>query len=324
LLDAWRGLAAAQAALGRVDDALRSRERARELAPGDLEVAFEHAVMLMQAGHAKEAEQALAHLVQTGGIDAQAWAWLGRARLRLGDVAGARDAFERARVLEPDDPVVAHFLVSLGDTLPESVERDYIQRLFDDFADRFEHTLVARLGYAVPPRLAALLRAQGADMAGRVLDLGCGTGLMAVELARPGRVIDGVDLSPRMLDRAREKGLYRDLQAAEIGAYLADADDQRWELIVAADVFVYVAALAPVFAAVRHRLADGGWFAFSIESSAGEAVELLPATGRYRHSPDVVARQLVEAGFTGVVREPLVIRHEVGQPVAGELLLARG
>jgi predicted TPR repeat methyltransferase len=323
LLDGWRGLAATEAALGRVDEALLSRKRALALAPGDREVAFEHAVMLMQAGHAQEAVQALSQLVQTGAGDARAWAWLGRARLRLGDAEAARDAFERARALDPDDPVVAHFLVSLGDSLPESVEGEYIQRLFDDFADRFEHTLVDRLGYAVPPRLAALLRAHEADAAGRVLDLGCGTGLMAVELARPGRVIDGVDLSPRMLERARAKGLYRDLQAAEIGAYLADAGAQRWDLVVAADVFVYVAALAPVFAVVREHLADGGWFAFSLESSAGEAVELLPATGRYRHPPDVVARQLAEAGFTGVVREPLVIRHEVGQPVAGELLLAR-
>ena len=50
---------------------------------------------------------------------------------------------------------------------------------------------------------------------------------------------------------------------------------------------------------------------------------LLPATGRYRHAPDAVARELVDAGFTGVVREPLVMRHETGQPVAGEILLAR-
>lgn len=323
LLDAWRGLAAAEAALGHVDEALRSRERALALAPGDRDVAIEYAVMLMQAGRAEEAEHALSHLVQTGATDAQAWAWLGRARLKLGDAARARGAFERARALDPGDPVVAHFLVSLGDTLPDAVEGEYIQRLFDDFADRFEHTLLDRLGYAVPARLAALLRAHGADSADSVLDLGCGTGLMAVELARPGRAIDGVDLSPRMLDRAREKGLYRDLQASEIGAYLREARDKHWELIVASDVFVYVAALEPVFAAVRDRLVAGGWFAFSVEASAGEPVELLPATGRYRHAPDVVARQLVAAGFTGLVREPLVIRHEVGQPVAGELLLAR-
>lgn len=322
-LDAWRGLATTQAALGQVDEALASRTHALALAPDDREVALEQAVALMQAGRVAEAATALLALVTDGADDAQAWAWLGRARLRLGEAASAREAFERARALDPDDAVVAHFLASLSGDLPARVEGDYIQQLFDDFADRFELTLVDRLGYSVPARLAALLRAQGADAARSVLDLGCGTGLMAVELARESRVIDGVDLSPRMLERARAKGVYRDLVAAEIGAFLADARGRWWELVVAADVFVYVAALAPMFAAVRERLAPGGWFAFSLESSAGAAVELLPATGRYRHASSEALRELERAGFVGIVREALVIRHEVGQPVAGELVIAR-
>ncbi|RYD14403.1 MAG: tetratricopeptide repeat protein [Lysobacteraceae bacterium] len=322
-LDAWRGLAATQAALGQVEEALASRTRARSLASDDREVALEHAVALMQAGRVAEAAAALLALVAAGADDAQAWAWLGRARLRLGEAASAREAFDRAHGLDPGDAVVAHFLASLGGDLPARVEDGYIQQLFDDFADRFELTLVDRLGYSVPARLAALLSAQGADAARSMLDLGCGTGLMAVELARDARVIDGVDLSPRMLERARAKGLYRELVAAEIGAFLADARGRSWELIVAADVFVYVAALAPMFAAVRERLAPGGWFAFSLESSAGAEVELPPATGRYRHAPELAARTLERAGFVDVVREPLVIRHEVGEPVAGEVLVAR-
>lgn len=322
LLEAWRGLAASDGALGRVDAALRSRVRALQLAPRDREVAFEHAVALMQAGQADEAEAGFARIVAEAAGDAQAWAWLGRARLRLGAVAGARDAFERARALDPDDAVIAHFHASLSGDLPAVVEGEYIQRLFDDFADRFELTLVDRLGYSVPAALAALLREQGADAARSVLDLGCGTGLMGVELARPGRVIDGVDLSPRMLGHARAKGVYRDLQAAEAGDFLR-ASDRRWDLVVAADVFVYVAELAPIFDAVRARLADGGWFAFSVEASEGQRVELPPATGRYRHAPDAVAQALADAGFTHVVRRPLVSRQEMGRPVHGELLLAR-
>ena len=322
-LDAWRGLAATQAALGQVDEALASRTRALALAPADPEVALEQAVALMQSGRVAESAAALLALVRERADDAQAWAWLGRARLRLGEAASAREAFERARMLAPDDAVVAHFLASLRGELPDRVEDDYIQQLFDDFADRFELTLVDRLGYSVPARLAAVLRAQGAQAARSVLDLGCGTGLMAVELARDGRMIDGVDLSPRMLEHARAKGVYRELVAAEIGAFLAQARGRSWELIVAADVFVYVGSLAPMFAAVRDRLAPGGWFAFSLESSAGEGVELLPATGRYRHAPAAAVRELEFAGFVGIVREPLVIRHEVGQPVAGELVIAR-
>jgi len=145
---------------------------------------------------------------------------------------------------------------------------------------------------------------------------------MAQELARPGRTIDGVDLSQRMLERARAKDLYRELHSAELTAFLHDASS-RWELIVATDVFIYVAELRPVFATVATHLEAGGWFAFSIECAEGDDTELLPATGRYRHAPERVVSELREAGFVNVAREAIVLRSESGAPVAGELLLAR-
>ncbi|MEO5559145.1 MAG: methyltransferase, partial [Dokdonella sp.] len=184
------------------------------------------------------------------------------------------------------------------------------------------HTLVQRLAYGTPARLAHFLRQSNANVATCVLDLGCGTGLMAQELVRPGRVIDGVDLSPRMLAHAREKGLYRELHAAELVAFLR-ASSSKWELIIATDVFIYVANLQPVFACVREHLAAGGSFAFSIECSANDGTELLPATGRYRHAPERICSELREAGFVDIARETLVLRFESGRPVAGELLLAR-
>lgn len=124
-----------------------------------------------------------------------------------------------------------------------------------------------------------------------------------------------------MLDHARAKGLYRELHVAELIEFLGRAS-MRWELIVAADVFVYVAELRPVFAAVFACLAVGGCFVFSVERSAGDGTDVLPTTGRYRHSPERLVRELADAGFVDVVRATVVLRHESGQPVAGELRLA--
>lgn len=321
LLDAWRGLGNVQAALGHAGAALRSRVQALRLAPRDRDVMFEHGVALMQAGDASAAATVFEALSNTD-EDAQAWCWLGRARLKADDLQGARAAFARAKALAPDDPTIAHFHAATTGELPQSVEGDYIRTLFDDFADRFERTLVGGLGYATPAHLARLLRAHGADTGDAVLDLGCGTGLMAAELARAGRHIDGVDLSPRMLDHAREKGFYRSLHAAEIVAFLREAEE-CWDLVIAADVFVYVADLRPVFAAVHDRLAAGGVFAFSVERSAGDDTELVPSTGRYRHAVPRLLAELEAAGFVGVVHEAAMLRRESDQPVQGELLLAR-
>lgn len=318
----WRGLADAQVALGQAEAALRSRERALQLLPQDHETALEYAVSLLHVGRAAEAVRRLERLTQAASDDAQLWSWLGRARLQTEEPAAAGAAFERAFSLDADDPVIRHFHAATSGTLPDVVESDYIRRLFDDFADRFERTLVGKLGYAIPSSLIAFLRARDADVGRTVLDLGCGTGLMAEQLARVDRCIDGVDLSERMLEQARAKGLYRALHAAELAAFLQGATG-HWELIVAADVFIYVASLRPIFSHVFERLAPGGRFAFSIERSAGESTELVPASGRYRHAPAQVVAQLTAAGFVDVVGEDAVLRLESGRPVAGELLLAR-
>ncbi|MBE5317335.1 MAG: tetratricopeptide repeat protein [Xanthomonadales bacterium] len=321
LLEAWRGLAATNAAVGNVDLALECRSRALALQPQDPELRLEHAVAQLLHEQAEAAVRSIEALIADGHGDAQAWAWLGRAQLKCGQREAARAAFAQAQQRDPQDQVVAHFLAALTGELPSEVESDYIRRLFDDFAGHFESTLVGKLGYATPARLAAFIREQAGDAFATVLDLGCGTGLMAVELAAEGRVIDGVDLSTRMLDVARTKGLYRALYAAEVLEFLRGLD-QRWDLIVAADVFVYFADLAAVFAAAFERLPPGGGFAFSIERSAGDATELPAETGRYRHAPAALRAQLAACGFVGIAEQQVAIRLEKGEPVAGVLMLA--
>jgi len=322
LLEGWRGIGQVQATLGRTGAALAARTRALQLAPGDRDVALEHAVALLQAGRPSDAVTRLEAATRADAHDAQAWAWLGRAHLKQGALAPARAAFERARALDPGDATVAHLLAAVTGTLPRDVESDYIRGLFDDFADRFEQTLVGHLGYATPGALAAFVRREGAGTGASVLDLGCGTGLMAAELARPGRVVDGVDLSARMLEHARAKGLYRELHEAEAGAFLR-ATTARWDLVVAADVLVYIADPRPLFQAVLPRVAAGGAFVFTIERSEGDGTELHAQSARYRHAPARIDAELREAGFADVAAADVVLRMEAGQPVAGVMLLAR-
>ena len=145
-----------------------------------------------------------------------------------------------------------------------------VEELFDEYAPDFEHSLVKELGYDIPALIeAALLRvAPGSPLSSSLaVDLGCGTGLAGAQLRShvSGRLI-GCDLSRRMLSHAAEKGVYAQLEACDCVAFLhrhvpvASAD-----LIVAADVLVYMRSLAPLFAAARRSLRPGGLFTFSTE-----------------------------------------------------------
>ena len=319
--EVWRAFAATQDALG-IPDAVRSRQQARALMPNDPDVALEYASALLKTGNAAEAARQFENALKLRRDHAPSWVGLGRARLKLDDVPAAAAAFERARALDPKDSGIAHLLAAVTGVLPDAVEADYIRNLFDEFADDFEDALVRQLSYDTPAQLAAFLQLQGADTGIRVLDLGCGTGLMADRLARPGRIIDGVDLSPRMLERARKKDLYAELHEAELIAFL-QTTSASWDLIVATDVLIYIPDAAATFAPTLARLAPGGWFGFSIETSSGDATELPPQTGRYRQSSARMAQDLATTGFVNIAQEPVVIRLESGKPVAGALLVAQ-
>ena len=90
---------------------------------------------------------------------------------------------------------------------------------YRDFAELYDSTYAAGLGYIYPLGIASVLSGQQRPQ-GAILDIGCGTGLVATAIRKvdPSAVIDGVDISPDMLGKARSKGEYRDLVAADLTA----------------------------------------------------------------------------------------------------------
>jgi magnesium-protoporphyrin O-methyltransferase len=79
----------------------------------------------------------------------------------------------------------------------------------------------------------------------RVLDAGCGTGALAVEAARRGASVVAVDLSPTLIDLARER-LPRDLGAGTIEFVVSDMLDDglgRFDHVVAMDSLIHYCPL---------------------------------------------------------------------------------
>ena len=250
---------------------------------------------------------------------AAAWFALGEAREKLGDLDAAAQAFRMSLAADPADAQGAMArlaLIGQADA-PGALPQAYVARLFDDYAPRFDKHLVEKLGYRAPALIAEALSAvaPGRRFAS-ALDLGCGTGLMGEALrGRVGR-LTGVDLSAAMIAKARERGAYDRLIAGEATALLTRERRETFDLIVAADMLVYVGDLAPLFAAVAAALTSGGLFAFSGETCADHGFRLEP-TMRFRHS-----RAYIETVAREVSCRPLLIqsastRREAGAGVPG-------
>ena len=214
-------------------------------------------------------------------------------------------------------------LAALGEgEAPPRAPAGYVRKLFDQFAPRFDAELEGRLNYRTPALLAEVIGAVlPANAALSVLDLGCGTGLSGLALKPFARRLEGVDLSPRMLDAARARDIYTALHEADLLAFLPTRR-ATYDLIAAADVLNYLGDLTPALAAMRAALRPNGLAAFSLET--GEIAPFELAEGmRYRHSP-AHARALAEAAGFAVLSETLVtLREERGQPVAGMLMILR-
>ena len=255
---------------------------------------------------------------------ASAWFALGEARVALGDRDGARAAFEKAQAADPQDRHGAALqLARLGASDPATAAlHGYVRTLFDQYAPRFDRAL-KDLSYAAPRLLCDAVTRHGRRF-GSMLDLGCGTGLAGVAFRRHVDWLVGVDLSPKMIEEARKKGLYDRLAVGDIAQHLAQqrADNTTFHLIIAADVFAYVADFAETCQAVAHVLAPGGLYGFTVETHDGDGA-IVGAKMRYAHSTDFVRAAIAEAGLTLLELNAVSSRTENRVPVPGLLVLAR-
>ena len=143
---------------------------------------------------------------------------------------------------------------------------DETRALYDDWSATYDAE-VTQNGYATPPRCAAALARFVASDA-PILDFGCGTGLSGLALRGAGfTTLDGVDLSPEMLARARDRGLYRSLRQIA-------ADDP---LGVSPGDYAAIAAIGVIGAGAAHigafhrqmgALAPGGHLVLSFNDHA--------------------------------------------------------
>ena len=153
-----------------------------------------------------------------------------------------------------------------------------------------------------------------------IIDRGCGTGLCGLQFRDLARTLTGVDLSPKMLEKARERNVYDNLIVADLATVLR-APGASYDLIIAADVFIYIGDLAPVFDACRAALRTGGLFAFSLEAGEEDVPYILRTSGRYAHATGYIRMLAETAGLKVISHDHVIIRKEITDPIPGYIFV---
>ncbi|MGA9089482.1 MAG: methyltransferase domain-containing protein [Bradyrhizobium sp.] len=299
------------------------------LSSGDLvaDRRFDFARDLQLKGELVAAADLFAQATELAPGFASAWFTLAEIREQLGERDAAIAAFRKARDADPDDRHGASLrLMLLGAEKLSDMPPAYVRALFDQYAPKFESALVGDLGYRGPALLfKAVLAARHAvrkpAFFRRAIDLGCGTGLAASAFAKGVDHFTGIDLSQRMIEKARAGGLYAELEVADMLEGLRGRPEASADLILAADAMVYVADLAPVLKEARRVLVTGGLLAFTVETYGGDGVVIGEGL-RYAHGA-IHVRAAIDAAGLGLSQfEELSARNEDNRPVPGLVVVA--
>lgn len=336
---------------GQVVEAGAALTQARALAPDNPLVHYRLAMLFSDTARPAEAIEALDVAIRLDPDNARAHNNRGSALQLVGRIAEAEAAFRTAVALAPqleipyvnlgkllelrgkvdeavviyrqaiaqgiEAPAFQHYLAAATGQVTERAPASWVRETFDNFAPVFDERL-RELQYNAPRQLASLIRSHRTGPLD-ILDLGCGTGQCGSALAPMKRRIVGVDLSEKMLAKARQLEIYDQLLAVDMSEWLSNTAKESFDLVIAGDVFVYVGALDAIFRDVARIVRSGGLFAFSTEEINGVDYKLL-ASGRYAQSEAYIGR-LGQPSFDILVGSPTVIRLESGTPLAGRLFL---
>jgi predicted TPR repeat methyltransferase len=308
-------LGAVRLKLGKVQEAADLLAEALQQEPDNAEALGHRATALAELGHHKDALASADRALAVNPALGPVWTLRGELLKDLGRDDEAAASFEKAIAHGGDLQLHRYYLASLtGREVPQAAPSQYVETLFDNYAQGFDEHLVQVLHYRAPRVLADGLKKMDRRFA-RALDLGCGTGLCGPLVKPMADTLHGVDLSATMVERAGALGTYDEVTQADLVEFLGHTPN-RYDLLLAADVFIYVGALEGVFAGAARVIEPGGVFCFSVEESKGDDVALQRSL-RYAHSRGYIERLAAQHGFAIASTAAQPIREDQLQPIPG-------
>ncbi|MCY4395132.1 MAG: methyltransferase domain-containing protein [Rhodospirillaceae bacterium] len=190
----------------------------------------------------------------------------------------------------------------------EARTTDETRDLYDRWAETYDTELIDENDYAQPLRCAEMLSRYLTDRLAQILDVGCGTGLSGAALSEAGyRTIDGCDLSPGMLAKARGTGVYRRLFEADLNVPPLDAGDGAYGAAAAVGVFSFSHVQPDALDDILRVLAPGAPLIIGLnehfydEGTLTGKLDVLNAAGRIERLTEEHGDHIRGTGVTGWV-----------------------
>lgn len=244
--------------------------------------------------------------------------------MKLNKTADAIEYYQQVLALKPQDAQASYMLSALlQKQQPDAAPSVYLKNLFDNYAVYYEKHMLEVLKYSLPTLILKSFTETKADSLTlkkyHILDLGCGTGLVAKEFQPYADCLVGVDISEKMLFYAKKQQLYQQLYQADLLEFL-QTDPHTYDLIMAADVFVYHGNLSGIFSCLPTHLKPDSLFIFSIEELEHSKEDYhLQTTARYAHHPDYIQSLAQQYGFQVIKSDKIQTRMHNHQPIQGRL-----
>ena len=139
---------------------------------------------------------------------------------------------------------------------------DALRTVYNEWANKYDHDNDATLGTISQPKTVEIL-CTVLEKHAKILDAGCGTGLVGAELAKQGYdAFDGVDLSAEMLQHAKTRG-YAKLFQYSLNDLLPISDG-AYDAIISAGLFTHGHVKTHAIRELIRITKSGGYLCFTI------------------------------------------------------------
>ena len=309
--------------LGQLDAAVRSYKKVVAIKP---DYAKEHnnkilsVIYFFTIGQIPDAIDTLEALIKDNPNDALLFNMIGGCYASLGQPDMAVKNYEQALAIKPDYSVPQHMFNALTGNTSTEPPKEYVKNLFDDYAERFDDSLIKQLGYKLPFLMKELILKLDPtrNKFKKVIDLGCGTGLTGKELRDISNNLTGIDISSNMVAKTRELDVYDHLIVGDIVDILSSSKE-KYDLFIALDVFIYVGELTKIFKTVRQCCNKNALFIFSIETQEEDGYSLLKSA-RYAHSDNYILK-IASDGFKLIESQEVNLRKEKEGWIDGKIFI---